>query len=565
MVSMSRLSTLSITTSTARSRRRSCSIWVSTTQTTATRSVKCNVRRIVPASSYRFTRVLFRDYHEDRTERILQGGGGDSKNNAVETFRRIVDLVRQKQTSAVHTRRARSLVVIDRDLAQAFSKQYSELPFILSKTDCQRALLLETLAQECSITESTVASAVANYTRVSSFNDPDVRLSQVRDRLRQASTPLYEDIFNCLLESSTSHSVRFLVSCRADVKRYRDWLQQQQHHHPSPRHNNNTSDTLQNLKPLEEHLRQLLATWFSPSVLEVERITYDTTPTAVIERMVRREAVHPVQSLADLRSRLGPTRRVFQLLHPYLLPNTPLVVVHVSLQTGIPSTMAQVLQDEPAVPTQTTVPTVAAFYSISNTEPGLAGMGLGEFHLKQAKARVQTEFPSIQTFVTLSPLPGFSKWLEQQRYEQQGKFADSSISTWVADRFHCDPAQALPKLFLQLADRDTNCILDNDDDSIVLKDCLLHLAAHYLVEEKHRGKPLDPVARFHVGNGAAIHTIHWNANPSRKGWKSSFGLMVTYHYDDNDCDNDGEEACHYETTAGGVRVHENVMALLREE
>jgi len=258
------------------------------------------------------------------------------------------------------------------------------------------------------------------------------------------------------------------------------------------------------------------------------------TPAACIETIAKQEAVHPVKSLDDLRNRLGPDRRVFGLFHPLLPSNQPLVVLHVSLQKhDIPSSMEQVHLSSSA-----DNPRVAAFYSISNLQSGLSGVGLGEFLIKEAVQLLRGELPTLDTFVTLSPIPRFRKWLEDKVIHERGKFEvpshklidDANLLSRLARGLRCnDEGEALSVLVSELADQGPESAQSLMlGDEAVVEEVLTRLAARYLAVEKHRRKPLDGVARFHVANGAELSIINWMADPSSKGWRNSFGLMVNY-------------------------------------
>ena len=295
---------------------------------------------------------------------------------------------------------------------------------------------------------------------------------------------------------------------------------------------------------------------------EIQRITFNSTSAGIIEKIAVKEAVHPMKSLDDLRRRLGPKRRVFALFHP-LLPEEPLVILHVHLESNadtIPATMSHVLTEEVGddevshLPTVLT-PRIATFYSISNTQPGLTrGLGLGEFLIKNAVQLLQKEFPSIlQTFVTLSPLPGFRKWVEGlilldgyservmshtewiEHLSQTGVLSQDMIETLSITETSRNQLYEL----LQFTKKTETNTMDYDPvhPSITeqlkeLKPLITKLAASYLVLAKnHRsGKPLDPVAGFHIHNGAEVHRVNFAADLSRKGLLRSFGVMANYRY-----------------------------------
>ena len=279
--------------------------------------------------------------------------------------------------------------------------------------------------------------------------------------------------------------------------------------------------------------------------------------------------MHPMKSLDDLRRRLGPTRRVFALFHP-LLPEEPLVILHVHLENStdiIPATMTHVLKevdnsdndydkDDAVRQSQARVtPRVATFYSISNTQPGLTrGLGLGEFLIKNAVQLLQKEFPtSLETFVTLSPLPGFRDWIEMLTKTPDLSETEMSHTEWIKHLARTgtlseNVIHVLSKtpssrnqLYELLQSTKKTESLVRDDDSVhpsltdqleEIEPLLTKLAACYLLLAKNprSGKPIDPVAGFHVHNGAEVYRINFAADLSRKGLLRSFGVMVNYKY-----------------------------------
>eukprot|EP00521_Asterionellopsis_glacialis_P012842 CAMPEP_0195307878 /NCGR_PEP_ID=MMETSP0707-20130614/37938_1 /TAXON_ID=33640 /ORGANISM="Asterionellopsis glacialis, Strain CCMP134" /LENGTH=390 /DNA_ID=CAMNT_0040372131 /DNA_START=636 /DNA_END=1805 /DNA_ORIENTATION=- len=365
------------------------------------------------------------------------------------------------------------------------------------------------------------------------FRKHQVQLAQ---KLRLACTPAYEVLSHCLLEENAKEGMVFLVELREDLRRY---IQKEV-----------DDDHLIQLKQFDSYLRDLFSTWFSPGMLEMRRITYEDTSASIIEEIATKEAVHPMRSLDDLKSRLGPDRRVFAAFHP-LLPNQPLVFVHIALANECPSTMEEVLSTSC---NSLDHPTVATFYSISSTTSGLAGVDLGHFLIQRAVKELQNEFPGLQTFVTLSPIPRFRKWLEEKiahNTAEVGKFVDDTLLTdediqKIKVALRCSTSQDVPAALLQAFKReevlygDSNKdekISDDVEDKIAaleeLKPILMKLASRYLVFEKHRGKPLDGVARFHVGNGAEMYRLNYMADLSRKGWHNSIGMMINYRYNLN--------------------------------
>ena len=236
------------------------------------------------------------------------------------------------------------------------------------------------------------------------------------------------------------------------------------------------------LGPLDVDLKHLFASWFNRGFLVLRPINW-STPADILEKIIAYEAVHAIYSWDDLRLRLKPTdRRCFGFFHPSM-PDEPLIFVEVALTKGIPNSIQELLADERESINAADADT-AVFYSISNCQAGLAGISFGNSLIKQVASDLARDLPGLSTFVTLSPIPGLNRWLETS------KLADESP----------------------------------DQDKA--------LAAHYLLKAKNAdGMPLDPVARFHLGNGAKVHAVHAHADTSENGMKQSNGIMVNYIYD----------------------------------
>ncbi|WP_315832606.1 malonyl-CoA decarboxylase [Bradyrhizobium prioriisuperbiae] len=254
----------------------------------------------------------------------------------------------------------------------------------------------------------------------------------------------------------------------------------------------------------------LLSSWFNRGFLELKPIRW-TTPANILEKIIRYEAVHPFAGWGDLRSRLEPAdRRCFGFFHPQLV-DEPLIFVEVALTTQIPGAVAPLLaQDrEPIAPDTATT---AIFYSISNTQRGLAGVSFGHFLIKQVVEDLKREMPALKTFVTLSPVPGFAAWLKRERAKDSSLFDDKQTAT------------------LDLLD--AKGWFDNPDVRAQVEEVLQPIAAHYFLHAKNpAGRPVDPVARFHLGNGARLERLNFLGDQSERGIKQAHGLMVNYLYD----------------------------------
>jgi malonyl-CoA decarboxylase len=271
------------------------------------------------------------------------------------------------------------------------------------------------------------------------------------------------------------------------------------------------------LKLLDADLKHLFASWFNRGFLELRRIDWQSR-AAMLEKLIAYEAVHEIKGWADLRRRLAPDRRCFAFFHP-ALPGEPLIFVEVALVEGLATAMPPLLSqdvDANAAWEQAEHADTAIFYSISNCQEGLRGVSFGNFLIKQVVEELQAEFPRLKRFSTLSPVPGFRRWLAQQ-LSGEGN-SDASLQARLArDGWWHDPAQ-----------------------SEALRPELMRLAATYLTQHPSSGSRIDPVARFHLGNGARLERINWLSNTAPRGIRESFGIMVNYLYDHDSIETNNE-------------------------
>ena len=250
------------------------------------------------------------------------------------------------------------------------------------------------------------------------------------------------------------------------------------------------------LASVDDDLAHLLSSWFNRGFLVLRPIDW-SSPADILARLIRYEAVHEIQGWDDLRRRVQPTdRRCFAFFHPSLV-DEPLIFVEVALTREMPASIQGLLAEErEVIPAREA--TTAVFYSISNCQPGLRGVSFGNFLIKQVAEELSRELPSLATFVTLSPVPGFAAWLAKRGAGPE--FAPG----WHHDTAGAERARA----------------------------ALLPLAAAYFLTAKGRGgKPVDPVAKFHLGNGARLERLNWLGDTSAKGLREAHGLMVNYLYD----------------------------------
>jgi len=254
------------------------------------------------------------------------------------------------------------------------------------------------------------------------------------------------------------------------------------------------------LKAVDTDLKHLFISWFNKGFLEMRRIDW-SSPAMVLERIIDYEAVHEINGWDDLRSRLREDRRCFAFFHP-ALENDPLVFVEIALTDDIPGAMAPLLLQEREGAMGERVNTVV-FYSISNCHAGLAGISFGNFLIKNVVDELKKEISTLKTFVTLSPVPGFRKWLTE-----------------------ADLAGLVDEGLIDKVKQPVGRVVEAD-----VYDAHVKLCAHYLLREKSGESPRDPVARFHLGNGARLHRLHGGADLSAKGREQSAGIMVNYLYD----------------------------------
>jgi malonyl-CoA decarboxylase len=287
------------------------------------------------------------------------------------------------------------------------------------------------------------------------------------------------------------------------------------------------------LKLLDADLKHLFASWFNRGFLEVRRIDWQS-PAAVLEKLIAYEAVHEIKGWDDLRRRLAPDRRCFAFFHP-ALPGEPLIFVEVALVEGLAGAVPPLLLgdgDEEAARSRAARADTAIFYSISNCQDGLRGVSFGNFLIKQVVEELQTELPRLQRFSTLSPIPHFRRWLTAQRGEDHTAWLSKLESEqWWQDG--------------ELSEQ--------------LRTALMQRCAEYLTQRPSSG-PIDPVARFHLGNGARLEQINWLGNTAPRGIRESFGIMVNYLYD-----HDQIEANHEAFVHGTIVRSAEVDALLGSE
>jgi malonyl-CoA decarboxylase len=327
--------------------------------------------------------------------------------------------------------------------------------------------------------------------------------------MRQAITPRHLAFLR--LVTGLPNGVKLLVDLRADLLPVR-------REDPS-------------LAFLDDELVSHLSSLFDVGLLELQRISWETTPAAVLESLMAYEAVHEIAGWNDLRNRLDSDRRCYAYFHP-AMPGEPLVFVEIALTEGIAELLPPLL-DLDATNLAPEDADTAIFYSISNCQPGLAGVALGNELIKHVVEELRRDFPKLRTFATLSPIPGFRAWAEARIAAGELSQAEKEA---LGDRIDPDDRRWLERA----------------------RPGFLSLVGRYLTQPV-AGRALDQVGNFHLSNGASVERVDWLANPAGYGMAASFGLMVNYRYD---LDRIGANTVSY-LDRGVIAASKDVRSLIR--
>ncbi len=398
-----------------------------------------------------------------------------------------------------------------------------------------RRNFLIVLAQDFDVDRAAVTTAVETFRTAP---DPAAR-SRAERALRQTLQPPRLTLltqFNALPEG-----VKFLVDLRAELL--------------------DMAAGMPELQALEHDLKNLLRGWFDVGFLEMRRITWDS-PASLLERLIKYEAVHEIRGWRDVKDRLDSDRRCFAFFHPRM-PDEPLIFVEVALVKGMADNVQDLL--DPSAPVcSPKAADSAIFYSISNAQKGLAGISFGNFLIKRVADGLAAEFPHLKIFATLSPIPDFRRWLDAE-LEKHG---DGVLLSGERERI----TEWLGEAEVVAADGGVlGCALRRaawfNHEGLVkaLKTPLIRLCAHYLMEAKsvnrtnasdsNPGRVRDPVAHFHLSNGARIERLNWMADRSERGIAQSCGMMINYRY------RLGEVEANHEAYSGEGKV--NASSALR--
>ena len=395
----------------------------------------------------------------------------------------------------------------------------------LSLTDEGRARFLRILATEFDTDRQAVTAAAAGLDELDDWGGRKRRERQLRAALEPPRLRLLTQ-FNALPDG-----VKFLVDMRATLLGLA------------------AQDEL--FADLEADLKSLLANWFDVGFLELRRITWDT-PAAIIEKLIEYEAVHEISDWDDMKSRLGTDRRCYAYFHPRM-PEEPLIFVEVALTEGIADNIQALLA--PRGEPETDDADTAIFYSISNCQRGLDGIGFGGFLIKRVVDQLSAEQRKLETFATLSPIPGFRRWLDRHLDGEPGELLTRGERR-ALDPFHVedDDGKRLASLLARPGWHGEEALAK------ALAAPLTRLCAQYLAREKRgSGRAIDAVAHFHLSNGARMERMNWLADTSPKGIAQSCGLMINYLYSVDHIAGNHESY----TGAGEIPASSRFRALLR--
>ncbi|ESR26250.1 malonyl-CoA decarboxylase [Lutibaculum baratangense] len=391
-------------------------------------------------------------------------------------------------------------IAIARDLLDG----YAELDY------AGRTAFFRALAEDFGADPEKLSAAARAY-----IDDPAV--VGAAQKLHHASEPRRQELFRRLNRAPGGTAA--LVAMRADLV---DRL---------PVH--------KDFEVVDRDFSHLLSSWFNRGFLVLRRVDW-SMPASTLEKIIRYEAVHAINGWDDLRRRIDPPdRRLYAFFHPALV-DEPLIFVEVALTKDMPGAIQPILAEERG-PIHAEEATTAVFYSISNCQKGLKGVSFGNFLIKQVVEDLERAFPNLRTFVTLSPVPGFRRWLDRERANPQ-----SDALTDADERLLATLEE--PEWWL------------DEDSRKLVQPLLCALAAHYFLRARDgRGRLPDPVARFHLGNGARLERINPFGDTSPKGIADAAGLMVNYLYDPKQIERNHEAFAN----EGTVAVAPAVRRLLR--
>jgi malonyl-CoA decarboxylase len=358
----------------------------------------------------------------------------------------------------------------------------------------------ELLARDYGVDELELAQAVEDWRKQFPDGDASSR-EEIEARMREA---LWSPRIRLLSRFNTlPEGVKFLVDMRAELI----LLARQ--------------DPL--LKSLDNDFRRMLASWFDVGFLSLKSITWDA-PASLLEKLAQYEAVHAVRHWSDIKNRLAADRRCYAFFHPQM-PDEPIIYVWVALVKGVSDNVQALLDSRNRLVEDPANADTAIFYSITNAQAGLTGISFGNFLIKRVVEALATEFANIKTFATLSPIPGFCSWLRHRVADEGVNLLLPQETAALESVLERPLEEQLPILC-----EDHNEWFLNAPREEAMRGPLMRLCAVYLTEAKRGKRALDPVAHFHLSNGASMKQIDWRADTSPKGLRQSAGMMINYLY-----------------------------------
>lgn len=359
---------------------------------------------------------------------------------------------------------------------------------------------LQTLAEKFNSNKEEIDKKITDY---KDDKNPELSYKFEQELIKILESPRSKILKQFI---SLPEGLKFIIDMRSDVLKLRS-------HYKS-------------LDPLEKELKSILYTWVDVDLLDLRQITWDS-PASLLEKLIKYEAVHKISSWGDLKNRLDSDRLCFAFFH-YKIQSEPLIFVEVALMNKVADSIQHLL-DESIPSGDPNHANVAIFYSISNTQTGLSGISLGNFLIKKVVEKLSKEFKSIKTYATLSPIPGFTKWLKEQDMALLDKLNIRLSKPNIKDSME-EMLESVKQLKTTI-----------EEDSNEVKECFRKLCAYYLLKVSNsNGSAYDQVAHFHLSNGAAIKQLNWMADTSEKGIDQSVGMMVNYLYELSKIDSNHE-------------------------
>ncbi|MDG7055981.1 MAG: malonyl-CoA decarboxylase [Wolbachia endosymbiont of Meromenopon meropis] len=383
----------------------------------------------------------------------------------------------------------------------------------LSLSEKGKIKFLQTMAEKFTLSKVEVDEKIEKYRK---NQNCELNYKFEQDLVKVLESPRFKILKQFI---SLSEGLKFIVDMRSDVLRLKKQYKE--------------------LDRLESELKSILLSWIDVDLLDLRQITWNA-PASLLEKLIKYEAVHKISSWDDLKNRLDSDRLCFAFFH-YKIPNEPLIFVEVALMNKIADNIQHLL-DESVPSSDPKSASIAIFYSISNTQAGLSGISLGNFLIKRVVEKLSQDFKSVKTYATLSPIPCFIKWLKENNLKQD---------LLLSNKLNIKQSSA------EILESIQKIKINTESE----KRRLLKLCAYYLLKVKNSsGYAYDPVAHFHLSNGASIKQLNWLADTSENGISQSAGIMVNYLYELSKIDNNHE---HY--MVNKIISHsKQILSLLKE-